>query len=102
MSDSEDAVQFEDAVRCDHGAIDEKVRGIRLLILDRETGEETYCTLDDAEAWDWADPEIWRIVNGWQITSFDSLLNLLTMKAEKGVEEIQILQSPRFMMLAGG
>ena len=58
--------------------------------------------LDEAEAWDWADPELWRIVNGWQITSFDSLLNILTMKAEKGVEEIQILQSPRFMMLAGG
>jgi len=94
--------EFEDAIRCDHGDVDEKVRKIRLLLLDRETGEERYCTLDEAETWDWANPEFWRIVNGWQITSFDGLLNILTMKAEKGIEEIQILQAPRFMMLSGG
>jgi hypothetical protein len=81
---------------------DERVRRIRLLLLDRETGEERYCTLEEAENWDWANPELWRICNGWQITSFDTLVNLLSMKAEKGVEEIEILQSPRFMMLAGG
>jgi hypothetical protein len=75
---------------------------MRLLLLDRETGEERYCTLDEAETWDWANPEFWRIVNGWQITSFDGLLNILSMKAEKGIEEIQILQAPRFMMLSGG
>ncbi len=94
--------EFEDAIQCDHGDIDEKVSRIRLLLIDRETGEERYCTLDEAEAWDWANPEFWRIVNGWQITSFDGLLNILTMKAEKGIEEIEILQAPRFMMLSGG
>jgi len=94
--------EFEDAIRCHHEDIDEKVRRMRLLLLDRETGEERYCTLDEAEAWDWANPEFWRIVNGWQITSFDGLLNILSMKAEKGIEEIQILQAPRFMMLSGG
>ncbi|MGD0661350.1 MAG: hypothetical protein ABSD38_25070 [Syntrophorhabdales bacterium] len=94
--------EFEDAIRCHHEDIDEKVRRMRLLLLDRETGEERYCTLDEAETWDWANPEFWRIVNGWQITSFDGLLNILSMKAEKGIEEIQILQAPRFMMLSGG
>ncbi len=94
--------EFEDAIQCDHEDIDEKVRRMRLLLLDRETGEERYCTLDEAETWDWANPEFWRIVSGWQITSFDGLLNILTMKAEKGIEEIQILQAPRFMMLSGG
>lgn len=82
--------------------IDEGIRRIRLVLLDRETGEDRYCTLDEAETWDWANPELWRIVNGWQITSFDGLLNLLSMKAERGVEEIEILQAPRFMMLSGG
>ena len=94
--------EFEDAIRCHHEDIDEKVGRMRLLLLDRETGEERYCTLDEAETWDWANPEFWRIVNGWQITSFDGLLNILSMKAEKGIEEIQILQAPRFMMLSGG
>ena len=94
--------EFEDAIRCHHEDIDEKVRRMRLLLLDRETGEERYCTLDEAETWDWANPEFWRIVNGWQITSFDGLLNILSMKAEKGIEEIHILQAPRFMMLSGG
>jgi hypothetical protein len=93
--------EFEEVKR-GHDKIDDKVRKIRLILLDRETGEERCCTLDEAEAWDWANPEMWRIVNGWQITSFDGLVNLLSMKAEKGVEEIEILQSPRFMMLAGG
>lgn len=82
--------------------IDEKVQRMRLLLLDRETGEDRYCTLDEAEKWDWANPELWRIVAGWQITSFDGLVNMLYMKAEKGIEEIQILQAPRFMMLSGG
>lgn len=82
--------------------IDERVQRMRLLLLDRETGEDRYCTLDEAEKWDWANPELWRIVAGWQITSFDGLVNMLYMKAEKGIEEIQILQAPRFMMLSGG
>ena len=94
--------EFEDAIQRHHEDIDDKVRRMRLLLLDRETGEERYCTLDEAETWDWANPEFWRIVNGWQITSFDGLLNILSMKAEKGIEEIQILQAPRFMMLSGG
>ena len=82
--------------------IDEKIRKMKLILLDRETGEDRCCTLEEAETWDWADPEYWRIVNGWQITSFDGLLFLLSMKAEKGVTEIEILQAPRFMMLSGG
>ncbi len=94
--------EFENAIGFNHDEIDERVRRIRLFVLDRETGEETACTLDEAETWDWANPELWRIVNGWQITSFDGFLNLLSMKAEKGVEEIRILQSPRCMILAGG
>lgn len=94
--------EFEDAIRYEHDEIDEKVERMRLILLDRETGEERCCTLEEARGWDWANPELWRIVNGWQITSYDGLINLLSMKAEKGVEEIEILQSPRFMMLAGG
>jgi hypothetical protein len=95
-------IETRDAASGNKETIDEKIRRIRLLLLNRETGEERYCTLDEAETWDWANPELWRIVNGWQITSFNDLLNLLSMKAEKNIEEIKILQAPRFMMLSGG
>ena len=95
-------IETRDTASGNEETIDEKIRRIRLLLLDRETGEERYCTLDEAETWDWANPALWRIVNGWQITSFNDLLNLLSMKAEKSIEEIKILQAPRFMMLSGG
>ncbi len=94
--------ETRDAVPGNKETIDEKIRKIRLVLLDREAEKERYCTLDEAETWDWANPELWRIVNGWQITSFGDLLTLLSMKADKGIEEIEILQAPRFMMLSGG
>ncbi len=79
-----------------------RIRQIKLTVLDRETGQTRSCTLDEARTWDWKNPEVWRIVNGWQITSFQGLLNMLNAKAEKGYTEIEILESPRFMMLSGG
>ena len=82
--------------------IADKVLKMRLKLTDRETGESRYCTLAEAKAWDWANPEIWRIVNGWQITSFKRLLNMLYLKAQKGYEEIEIMEAPRFTMLSGG
>ncbi len=75
---------------------------IRLKVLDRETAEYRYCTLDEAKTWDWENPEIWRMIGGWQITSFQQLLNLLYLKMEKGITEVEMLESPRFMILAGG
>jgi hypothetical protein len=75
---------------------------IRLKLTDRESGESRICTLDEAKTWDWRDPETWRMVNGWHVTSFQGLLNILYLKMEKGIEEVEILEAPRFTMLAGG
>jgi len=80
----------------------EKLYKIRLKVVDRETGESRYCTLDEAKTWDWRNPEIWRIISGWQITSYNELLSMLLRKAEKGYQEVEILEAPRFTMLAGG
>ena len=80
----------------------DRVLKMKLKVLDRETGDSRYCTLADAKEWDWANPEVWRIVNGWQITSFKRLLNMLYLKAQKGQDEIEILEAPRFTMLSGG
>jgi len=80
----------------------EKVLRIKLKVIDRETGESRYCTVVETKTWDWANPEYWRIVNGWQITSYQGLLNLLHLKAEKGYEEVVLMEAPRFAMLSGG
>ncbi|MGD0230628.1 MAG: hypothetical protein ABSC19_09745 [Syntrophorhabdales bacterium] len=75
---------------------------IRLKVVDRETAQSRYVTLDEAKDWDWDTPDIWRMIGGWQITSFQQLLNLLYMKMEKGITEVEMLEAPRFTMLAGG
>jgi hypothetical protein len=71
-------------------------------VIDRETGEISYCTVVETKTWDWANPEYWRIINGWQIMRYQGLLNLLHLKAEKGYEKIEILEAPRFTMLSVG
>lgn len=96
MSVTENCQQIHEETELD------KVLRIKLKVIDRETGEHKYCSVMETKTWDWSNPEYWRIVNGWQITSFKGLLNLLHMKAEKGCEEIEILQAPRFTMLSGG
>jgi hypothetical protein len=80
----------------------ERILKIRLKVIDRETGESRYCTVAETKTWDWANPEFWRIVNGWQITSFKGLLHLLYLKAEKVIKEVELLEAPRFTMLSGG
>jgi hypothetical protein len=80
----------------------ERILKIRLKVIDRETGESRYCSVAETKTWDWANPEFWRIVNGWQVTSFKGLLSLLYLKAEKGIKEVELLEAPRFTMLSGG
>ena len=80
----------------------ERIFKMKVKVVYRETGESRYCTLDEAKTWDWGNQETWRIVSGWQITSFKGLLSMMHMKAQKGLEEVEILESPRCLMLAGG
>jgi hypothetical protein len=43
-----------------------------------------------------------RIIDGWQVTSMEMLLEIICDKAEKGYEEVDLYEAPRFMLLAGG
>ncbi len=79
------------------GKMEPKPQKVRLTLSDRETGESRFCTLDEAKTWDWKNPEVWRMVGHWQITSYESLLHVLSMKVENGAKEIEIVVSPRFM-----
>jgi hypothetical protein len=80
----------------------EKIFKMKVKVVYRETGESRYCTLDEVKTWDWGSQDTWRIVSGWQITSFKGLLSMMHMKAQKGLHEVEILESPRCLMLAGG
>ena len=75
---------------------------MRLKVTDAETKTSRYCEPEEAQTWDWGNPEIWRVINGWQVTSYDRLVFLLYEKAKKGIEEVELLVIPRFMMLSGG
>jgi hypothetical protein len=65
-------------------------------------GESRSCTLEEAKTWDWNNPEIWRVIGGWQITSYKVLLDVLSRKLESGRTEVEIVVAPRFTMLSGG
>jgi hypothetical protein len=75
---------------------------MRLTLLDRETGESRPFTLEEARTWDWKDPEVWRMIGNWQITSYESLVHVLGLKMENGRKDVELLVAPRFTMLSGG
>jgi hypothetical protein len=75
---------------------------IRLKLVDRESGRVRVCDLSEAKAWDWSNPAVMRVIDDWQVTSMDSLIKILRYKAEKGFQEVEVREAPRFMILAGG
>ena len=83
-------------------AVDARDLTIRLRVFDGETREARIVAIEDAKAWDWKDPGIWRVINGWQVNSYKDLVSLLHRSQQKGVLEIELLEAPRFSMLSGG
>jgi hypothetical protein len=75
---------------------------IKVTLLDRESGASRPVSLYEAKTWNWGDPETWRMVGGWQITSFQQFLNLLYEKMQAGITEVEVVEAPRFTMLSGG
>jgi hypothetical protein len=71
---------------------------VRLKVIDMGSGEARSITLNEAKTWDWRNPEIARIVDGIQITSWEKLVAVLSRKADKGYKEVAIYEAPRFML----
>ena len=84
------------------GPVDAAGLTIRLTVFDGETKERKIVDIEETSTWDWKDPGIWRVINGWQVTSYNRLISVLRQKQERGIEEIEILVAPRFSMLSGG
>ena len=74
----------------------------KLKVIDMEDGGVRLCEFDEAKTWDWDNPTIMRIVDGRQITSWDKLIEISSYLIEKGCQEVELYEAPRFMMLAGG
>ncbi len=94
--------ETKESASSDRETKEERKFKIRLRLYDRENDTSRIVSLDEAKTWNWGDPETWRMIGGWQVTSFQQLLNLLYLKMQKGVEEVEIVEAPRFTMLAGG
>lgn len=75
---------------------------IRLKVVDMESRTTRICSVDELKEWDWGNSRICRLIEGWQVTNFDSLVAILCHKAETGTEEVELYEAPRFMLLAGG
>jgi hypothetical protein len=75
---------------------------IKLKVIDVENRTSRTCDFDESRNWIWDNPEIMRVIDGWQVTSMEMLLEIMCHKAEKGCEEVELYEAPRFMLLAGG
>jgi hypothetical protein len=75
---------------------------IKLKVIDVANRTTRTCDFNETKEWIWDNPEIMRVIDGWQVTSTEMLLEIMRYKAEKGCEEVELYEVPRFMLLAGG
>ena len=75
---------------------------IRVKLINMETEVPKICSFDDAKTWDWSNPLTLRLIDGRHINSLDRFTEILKYKIEKGCEEVEVYEGPRFMLLAGG
>ncbi len=75
---------------------------VKLKVVDMDTGTTTICELQEAKVWEYNNPEMIIVIGGVQITSWDNLADLVSYKAQKGSQEVEVYKMPRYLMLAGG
>jgi len=75
---------------------------IKLKVINMESAEVRVCEIEEIKTWNWNNPEIWRLIEGQQVTNLNHLIEILYYKADKGYKEVEIYEAPRFMLLAGG
>jgi hypothetical protein len=75
---------------------------IRLKVIDMETEATKIFNFDDAKTWDWSNPLTLRLIDGRHINSLARFTEILKYKIDKGCEEVEIYEGPRFMLLGGG
>jgi hypothetical protein len=71
-------------------------------VLNLENRKSRVCDFTEAKTWDWGDPTIMRLIDGWHVKSYNNLVDILCYKEEIGHKEAELQECPRFMMLSGG
>ena len=66
----------------DGATIDVKDLTIRLRVHDGETKEKYVVEIAETETWDWKDPGVWRVINGWQVNSYGTLFRSFTRSSK--------------------
>jgi len=75
---------------------------IRLKVIDMETEETRICKLEEVRNWDWGNTEMIRTIDGFHISRWERMVEILRYKADNGYKEVVLYEGPRFMLLAGG
>ena len=75
---------------------------IRLKIVDAESDATRICEIDEVKTWNWKNPQTLITIDGWQVNSLHDLMEILCYKAEKGYQEVEVYEVPRFTLFAGG
>ncbi|MBP1747769.1 MAG: hypothetical protein H6Q52_308 [Deltaproteobacteria bacterium] len=75
---------------------------IAFRVLNMENRKSRICEFEEAKSWDWGDPTIMRLIDGWHVKSYNNLVDILCYKEEKGHKEAELQECPRFMLLSGG
>lgn len=81
---------------------EDRLKDIKLVVVDPESGASKVCGFDDTWHWDWSNRELVIMVDGWEITNLDQLTNILLYKVSKGRQEVKVYETPRAMLLGGG
>lgn len=75
---------------------------ITLRVVNMENRKARVCEFTEAKTWDWKDPTMMRLIDGWHVKSFNNLVDILCYKEQKGHKEAELQECPRFMLLSGG
>jgi hypothetical protein len=75
---------------------------VKVKVIDMENGETRIYDFNETKTWDWSIPDLMRVIDGHQITSWDNLAEILSLKVEKGHQEVDIYEAHRFILLGGG
>lgn len=75
---------------------------VRIKVIDMESGEARVCDFGETKTWEWGVPDLMRMVDGRQITSWHSLAEVVSFKVGKGCQEVEVYEAHRFILLGGG
>jgi len=94
--------EFEDLKDLHGTKSEEELPNVRLRLIDMESGNTKICELQEARDWDFTTPDVIRMINGIQITSFDNLIRIIKFLKKYESGTVDIYEAPLFMLLAGG